>query len=139
MEFTWTWVENGITKTMHLTLFSLIGLIIFVGVILAIIGYGLFMTFSPVKIRNIKVVKRRKNLRDLPYDPKTHTGSDSYYTLKTTTLDFVYLGKKHVHTWFCDEWLLKKLHPGHTYKVKMKYPHILSIVEKIPMDKSEQK
>ena len=88
---------------------------------------GIRHHFARERIREIKVIQAKKTVRDLPYDPKTHTGVKSHYKFENTSIDFVYVGKKHIHTYFCSESLIKKLRPGHTYTVRMKYPAILNI------------
>ena len=111
----------------------------FVAIIVILIVTEVIARFGKEKIRDIRIVRTRKTKRDLPYDPKTHTGTDAYYTFENTTVDFVYIGKKHVHTYFCDEHLYKRLSAGHTYKVALRYPHILYIVNKNTIDKTKKK
>lgn len=122
---------------MHTDIYSLISLIVCVVIVLIIIGFLFYDKFSREKIRVIRIIKKRKSVRDLPYDPKRANGTPHppTYEFHTITVDFVYEGKKHINTYFINEKQYKKLQENGTYKVRMKYPHILSIIEKIPMDK----
>ncbi len=108
---------------------GLIGLLLTV-VLLCFVDF--YRNHGKAKERDIIIVRKRKTKRDFLKDPKTtmnYNGS-STYEFKNTTVDFRYIGKKHVHTYFCEEHMLKKFSEGHTYRVLLRYPDILGIVKK---------
>lgn len=124
--------EGNVTRVVTTDIGSIILMAVFFGIIAAIIIVSLCIHFSPEKIREITIVRKRKSVRDIMNDPRNTTGHPRppTYELHTITVDFVYVGKKHIHTCFIDEQMYKRFREGGTYKVRMKYPHILEIVRK---------
>lgn len=124
--------DGKLTKLVTTDIGTIIGISVVLSVIVLIIVICLVIKFLPVKEREIEIVKKRKSVRDLPRDP-THTDGTPRpptYELHTITVDFRYVGKKHIHTYFIDESLYKKFREGGTYKVRMKYPNIIETVRK---------
>jgi len=116
----------------YMNIFALIFIGMIVVVILVVLFTIIYSGTGKGKERDIVIVRKRKTTRDLPKDPKTtmNYGGKSTYELTNLTVDFRYVGKKHVHTYFIDRSMYKKFNEGHTYRVKLRYPNILEIVTK---------
>ena len=115
----------------YITMVVIIGFLVFILILLAV------LLFARKKVRDITIVNKRVTKRKLLNDPKTNTGYQRSSTYEHTNLsvDFIYAGKKMVHTLFCDKDLYKKFISGHTYRVAIRYPNILYIISKNNMDK----
>lgn len=104
----------------------------FVVLIIVLIAIELYRHFGKEKERDIIIVRKRMTTRDLPKDPKTtmNYGGKSTYELTNITVDFTYVGKKHIHTYFIDKDMYKRFREGNKYRVKLRYPDILEIIKK---------
>lgn len=113
-------------------IFNIIVMIVYIGALAFLIGLLLIMLCSRKKERNITIVKKRVTTRNLLNDPKINTGyqSSSTYEYKNVSVDFVYAGKKKINTLFCSDKLYNIFTEGNTYRVGIKYPNILYIVDK---------
>ena len=92
------------------------GVVILLLVLFAVLNFAGDRIFKP-REREVVIIDKRITERDMPYDPKVHTSSETYYTFRNATVDYSIAGRRFVHTATCSDDVYKKLKVGETYTV----------------------
>lgn len=106
-----------------------IGWIFLEAVILVIFVPLISDKFYKGHIRRIKIVKKRTTTRELLNFSYTKFNKSNYETFTHSTVDFVYDGKKIIHTFNCYESVFSKLHKGMVYDVVIRFNTITKIIK----------
>ena len=105
---------------------------IFLGVVILAIFVPLIThKFYKGRIRRIIIVKKRTTTREMLNFSYTSFNKSNYAEFVHNTVDFVYEGKKHLHTLNCDEDVFSKLHKDRVYDVVIRFNTIIKIHKKI--------
>ena len=107
------------------------GWILVGAVILAIFVPLITHKFYKGRIRRIIIVKKRTTTREMLNFSYTSFNKSNYAEFVHNTVDFVYDGKKHVHTLNCDEDVFAKLHKDAVYDVVIRFNTIVKVHKKI--------
>lgn len=106
-----------------------IGWIFLGAVILVIFVPPITDKFYKGRIRCIKIVKKRTTTRELLNFSYTKFNKSNYETFTHNTVDFVYDGKKIIHTFNCTDEVFAKVHKGMVYDVVIRYNTITKIIK----------
>lgn len=82
------------------------------------------------RIRCIKIVNKRTTTREMLNFSYTRFNSSNYATFEHKTVDFVYNGKKIIHTLNCYDEVFSKLNKGMVYDVVIRFNTIVKIKRK---------
>lgn len=105
---------------------------IFLGVVILVIFIPLIShKFYKGHIRRIIIVKKRTTTREMLNFSYTSFNKSNYAEFVHNTVDFVYYGKKHIHTLNCDEDVFAKLHKDAVYDVVIRFNTIVKVYKKL--------
>ena len=83
------------------------------------------------RVRRVKIVNKRTTSREMLNFSYTQFNKSNYATFVHQTVDLIYDGKKHIHTFTCYDSVYSKLHKGMVYDVVIRFTTIEKVIKKI--------
>ena len=83
------------------------------------------------RVWRVKIVNKRTTSREVLNFSYTQFNKSNYATFEHQTVDIIYDGKKHIHTFTCYNNVYSKLHKGMVYDVVIRFTTIEKVIKKI--------